>query len=509
MKHAVVVGGGIGGLSAAAVLARSGLDVTVLEAHIYAGGCAGTFYYQGYRFDAGATLAAGFHAGGPMEALGREAGVPAWPVRPEPLALTVHMPDGARIDRWQESARWRLERLALSPHAERFWEWQERTADLAWDLAGRLPAWPPASVSDVLGLGRHMMALRPVHPGRPSLPGLLHDAFSPAASRLPPDEPRLRTFVDGQLLISAQTTSAHANALYAAAALDLPRRGVGQVEGGIGGLAQALVDAIRRQGGRVLFRHTVTAVRMQNDRPAAVEVHNGDEFPADVVLLNLTPWDAARLLGPHAPQRLHRLPSRPSGWGAVTVYAGIDAAAAPHGQGLHHQVLMREPLGEGNSVFLSLSPAWDTGRAPAGRRAITLSTHTRLEPWWAVEKDSPDFRRREQAYTERLLEAGERVIPGLRQAADLVLPGTPPTFEHFTRRTAGWVGGLPQTSLLRTFAPRLRPSIWMVGDSIFPGQSIVATALGGRRVAHAVLRSIDLPVESSAPLPYLARDAAP
>ena len=69
MKHVVVVGAGIGGLSAAAVLARAGLDVTVLEAHIYAGGCAGTFFHQGYRFDAGATLAAGFNPGGPMNLL--------------------------------------------------------------------------------------------------------------------------------------------------------------------------------------------------------------------------------------------------------------------------------------------------------------------------------------------------------------------------------------------------------------------------------------------------------
>jgi phytoene dehydrogenase-like protein len=43
----VVVGAGIGGLTSAALLAKAGLDVTVLEAHIYPGGCAGTFYHRG------------------------------------------------------------------------------------------------------------------------------------------------------------------------------------------------------------------------------------------------------------------------------------------------------------------------------------------------------------------------------------------------------------------------------------------------------------------------------
>jgi phytoene dehydrogenase-like protein len=58
MNRIVVVEAGIGGLSAAA-LTRTGADVTVLEAHVHPAGCMGTFYHQGYRFDAGATLAGG------------------------------------------------------------------------------------------------------------------------------------------------------------------------------------------------------------------------------------------------------------------------------------------------------------------------------------------------------------------------------------------------------------------------------------------------------------------
>ncbi|MFZ1771299.1 MAG: FAD-dependent oxidoreductase, partial [Caldilinea sp.] len=63
----VVSGAGIGGLTTAALLAQAGLDVTVLEAHVYPGGCAGVFFHQGYRFEAGATLAGGFYPGGPMD----------------------------------------------------------------------------------------------------------------------------------------------------------------------------------------------------------------------------------------------------------------------------------------------------------------------------------------------------------------------------------------------------------------------------------------------------------
>lgn len=54
-RRIVVIGQGTGGLSATALLAKAGSDVTVLEAHICACGCAGTYVHGGYRFDAGAT----------------------------------------------------------------------------------------------------------------------------------------------------------------------------------------------------------------------------------------------------------------------------------------------------------------------------------------------------------------------------------------------------------------------------------------------------------------------
>ncbi|MFU8771852.1 MAG: hypothetical protein ACNA8H_05470, partial [Anaerolineales bacterium] len=146
-------------------------------------------------------------------------------------------------------------------------------------------------------------------------------------------------------------------------------------------------------------------------------------------------------------------------------------------------------------VFLSISPEWDAGRAPHGKRALTLSTHTNLNPWWDLfSKDRLGYKALQTDYTERLLSAGEQILPGLRQAAELVLPGSPVTFQRFTRRAWGWVGGFPQTNLLHAWGPRLMPGLWMVGDSIFPGQSVAATALGGLRIARAILEQFQMPI---------------
>lgn len=491
MPRVVVIGAGIGGLTTAAVLARAGLDVTVLEAQVYPGGCASTYFHQGYRFDTGATLAGGFYPGGPMDLLAQAAGIEAWPARTADTAMLVHLPDGTSVPRHASDARWDDIRNAFGQPGVDFFGWQERTADALWKLALRLPPWPPQSLADVnaaASIGIPWLINSKTFP-------LVADSFRTVAAQLRQAPDQLRLFVDAQLLISAQATSERANALYGAAALDLPRRGVVHLAGGMGTIAETLADAVRRHGGRVLYHHEVIRIHTAGNRPTAVETKRAGSFPADLVIANLTPWNLAELLDGDLPGPLHRLPSRPAdGWGAFVVYVGLDGAIIPPDFPLHHQIILRRPLGEGNSVFASFSPAWDTGRAPAGQRALTLSTHTSLESWWQIYKqDLPAYEARKNALAAKMLAAIEVALPGVRRAARLVMPGTPVTFQRFTRRKAGWVGGFPQTGLLRTLGPRLSPNLWLVGDSIFPGQSTAAVALGGLRVARMVLKEIGVP----------------
>jgi C-3',4' desaturase CrtD len=509
----------VGGLTTAALLARAGLDVTVLEAHVYPGGCAGTFFHKQYRFDAGATLAGGFYPGGPMDLVAQAGGITRWPAHPAEPSMAVHLPapegrDTLTVTRYGDARRWDEHARAFGEASLPFWRWQERTADALWDLALRTPAWPPQSAGDasnVLGNGLHWLANNPLAHLHPTL---IADALRPVAAHLANAPTALRQFVDAQLLIAAQATSPSANALYGASALDLPRRGVVHFEGGIGAIAGTLAEAVRAHGGKVLFRQEVTRIVVEQGRPVAVETKRGERFPADLIVANLPPWNIAPLLGDAAPPKLRNLPDQPQdGWGAFMVYAGIDATVLPPNEMLHHQVVVREPLGEGNSVFLSLSPAWDANRAPTGKRALTISTHTALKPWWRLRQSDPRrYEQRKQYFVERILAAAEVAIPHLREATALVLPGTPVTFQRFTRRAFGWVGGFPQTNLFRAWAPRLLPDVWMVGDSIFPGQSTAAVALGGLRVARSILSEYNIqerPAQHHTPQPTYRVDPSP
>jgi C-3',4' desaturase CrtD len=496
MKHILVVGAGVGGLTTAAALARAGLEVTVLESHIYPGGCAGTFEYQGYRFDAGATLAGGFHPGGPMDRVAKRVGIESWPVQPVEIALVAHLPDGRSIERRPDEGRWAIRRELFGHRGTEFFRWQEGIADTVWPLALRGLPWPPTSAREAIELLQSVQPLLARRGGFDQLLKLVAAARRSLAHYLPPEDPALRQFIDGQLLISAQTTSVHANALYAAAALDLPRRGIVAVEGGMGGIAATLARAVESAGGRVYYRQRVKRVLFKSGKPVSVETTRGRNVPADLVIFNLPEPNIHSLLPDQHPLRSRLCTEPPTdGWGAFMLYLGVDAGVVPADFPLHHQLLSERPAGEGADLFLSISPAWDGSRAPGGMRAITISTHTKRSGWWELfESDRSQYDARVREVQERLLSGAERILPGLRDAVLLQLPGTPVTFQRFTQRAGGWVGGFPQTHLLRVRRPRLGKYLWRVGDSIFPGQSTAAVALGGLRVASAILQ------ESSAAL---------
>lgn len=497
-NHILIVGAGIGGLTTGALLAHVGYKVTILEGHTYPGGCAGTFYHQGYRFEAGATVAGGFQPGGPHAIVADLLEI-AWPVRQHEPAWVVHLPDQS-IELTQHSQSV----LSQFPETESFWQEQSRIADLGWRMSAEGLPWPPGDMVEWLQLAKVGIKYFP-HDLR-MLPFAFNSVYDWAKRHKLQNNPQFIRFLDAQLLIAAQTTSQHTNALYGATALDLPRQGVFHVEGGIGGLAQTLADKFEALGGELRYRHNVTRIQVENKQAIGVFARKGkrnqkEEFiPADFVIGNLTPWSLNTLLGQASPKPLStEVKKRPDTWGAFALHLGVERHKLPINLPEHHQIIteMDGPLGEGRSIFISISPEWDRSRAPEGHRAVTITTHTRIQPWWdLLEQDYALYESRKASYTERILNNIDSVIPGFSSSVDLTLPGTPVTYDYYTGRHAGMVGGFPQTSLFKARGPKTGiANLRLVGDSIFPGQSTAGVTLGAIRVAKQVERL--LPVGKS------------
>jgi C-3',4' desaturase CrtD len=507
MARIIVIGAGVGGLTAAALLAQSGHHVTVLEAQTYPGGCAGTYTHKGYRFDAGATVAGGFQPNGPHFIAGQRLGID-WRVHTSDPAWVVHLPD-----RTVTLTRDNADVIAQFPRSGFFWREQSALADLGWSLSAQGLPFPPTDAAELTQIARVGLANLPRD--LRMIPFALMSTYQWLRWRGLANDDAFVRFIDGQLLISAQTTSRGANALYAATALDLARQGVYHAEGGIGGIAEQLVEALKGFGGDIRYRHRVSRIEMQGSRAVSVVVKSGirgsktETLAADFVIANLTPWSLDALFGEDSPSALkHESQTRRFGWGAFCLHLGVQADKLPPDFAEHHQIIteMRGALGETRSIFMSLSPTWDTTRAPAGQRAMTITTHTDVQPWWdALARDPNAYADRKADYTERILTNIERVMPGFRAAVTLTLPGSPVTYAYYTDRHMGMVGGFPQTSLFKARSPRTGvANVRLVGDSIFPGQSTAGVTLGAMRVVDDVLRRLPRPargiVERGQPL---------
>lgn len=519
----VVVGAGVAGLTAAALLQRDGCRTLLLEAHDKAGGCAGYFFHKGYTFDAGATVLMGLDPDGLHTQVLTRLGAAA----PESTLIRrvpVHLPDRTvNIDHDQTTwTRERVERFARdAAEAERlraFWRLVDRTADVMWAATAKLPALPLRRWRD---LAANLRLVSPAFLGvTPYLFSTVGDVLR--RHRLQDNAP-LRAFLDGLLLITAQETADRAPFLNGAAGLDIYRHGVRRARGGMKAFIKAHVEAFRAWGGVLKLRQRVTRITPQRRGGYVIETERGLTVRAPRVVVNLPIWNLPRLVEADLSARLARpLAKAGTGWGAVTLYLGVRAEVIPDDAPLNHQVLLRydAPFEDGNSAFLSLSEPDDRASAPPGRRTLNVSTHTEVDAWWSADPEA--YAARRAAVVERLLTAVERVFPNIRDGIECLLPGTPVTFARYTGRARGMVGGL-RTTLWNSnlFGVGVRdvglPNFWVVGDTVFPGQGTPACALSGvnvwrdvtgRRTLHAPPLREPTPAARPSPLkpaPPLAR----
>lgn len=506
----MVVGAGIAGLTAAALLAKQGLQVELLEAHHQSGGCAGTFRRGPYVFDVGATQVAGLEQGDGVPAgvharLFRHLGVAPPAAVPLDPGCVVDLADGREpVALWRDPQRWRQERLRQFPGSERFWALCDALHRANWAFASRDPVLPPRSWWD---LGQLLGAL-----GAANLAsGLLTTATIADLLRLSgcAADRRLRRFLDLQLRLYSQEPADRTAALYGATVLAMVQEPLGlwHLEGSMQALSEALESALGKHGGRLRLRHRVERLqpperpggdwRIRGRRAGAPP---GDSRPpgeafqlsAPDVVVSLPPQTLPALLGEALPggyrRRLETL-GEPSG--ALVFYGAVERDRLPAGCPSHLQLEAPDP----GSLFVSVSQEGD-GRAPAGRATVIASVFTPARPWFGSEEAAYQARKQQamaaiQQGLERLLGVG----PADWLHGELA---TPRGFAGWTGRPWGYVGGLGQhPSRFGPFGLASRTplaGLWLCGDAIHPGEGTAGVSLSALMACRQLLagRGVDL-----------------
>jgi phytoene dehydrogenase-like protein len=254
-------------------------------------------------------------------------------------------------------------------------------------------------------------------------------------------------------------------------------------------VAELLADAVVKNGGAVLYDKKVIRIDSVRKQVFGLETSDGGALAADFVLANLTPASLERLT--EGENEVPDIKSESPEWSAFVLYLGMDSALFNELPSRHVQIVDSSgELAEAHSIFVSASKADEPGRAPEGLCAVTVSTHARAEQWFdAKERGNADYAELKRVYTERVLDLFSEQFPSAREAVRSMTAATPVTWEHYTGRFHGCVGGYAQTSLFKVRGPLTRfDNLMLVGDSIFPGQSLPGVVTGARRAVELVGR---------------------
>jgi phytoene dehydrogenase-like protein len=456
----VVVGGGIGGLTTAALLAARGVSVCLFERQPSPGGCVANVEHSGFAFEPTNGLYSGWESGGVYESIFAQLPVaPPQVDRLEP-AYVVRLPDRTEV--------------AVPESVEQFEE----------DLRRVFPECSEAAVAFYHKLDQ-------INASAPGSPAEIH----PAETLLTDCSSRFRRFIDVQLQTFTQSPSDHCPLHLAARALTSPRRGLWAIRGGAQSLADTLAESLRQSGGSLRLNAPVLRLAYGSDGlPTGVDLLSGERVTATrAVVSNLTVWDTyGKLIGlSRTPASISSQLRQMKSWGAYLLFLSMDRSAASRLNSSRILALTDwqegQPYSPEQAQFFFSAPAYSGERAPEDKLAVTVSTFTNVEDWFAFHQDEAAHEEQDQSTLEGLWARLHAAIPELGDSVEVIESATPRTFYEDTRRKLGMVGRPTRC---------LEGAESQHGRTVFPNVLLVsdtnAFGLGVAGVSQAALDLADL-----------------
>jgi len=461
----VVVGGGIGGLTAAALLAARGVNVCLFERQSQVGGCVANVEHQGLQFEPTFGLYSGWERGGVFDRVFSALPVEPPSIHPLSPAYSVRLPDGVEV--------------FVAEDLEQFEP----------NLAAAFPECSKAAIEFYRDLIQVAGGTKP------------HLANELVSGHLDECSQRFRRFIDVQLQTFAQKSSDQSS--FEAAALALAPRGYWSIEGGAQSLADTLANSLKASGGTLRLNSTVLRLAYGPDgAPIGVDLLNGEQVIAThAIISNLTVWDTyGKLIGmSRTPAAVSSQLKQMRAWGAYQIFLSMDRSAAARLSPRRVVALTdwqedQSYNPEFNQFVLSV-PADFVGDTIEGTIPACLSTFTNVEDWFSFHEDHSAHEERDQSVLENIWSLLHAAMPELGDSVEVIETATPKTFYESTRRKFGMIGQpSPSISTLQTTTI---PNVFLVSDT-------VASIIGLAGVLEVASNVVDL-ITGRPIIPYLRR----
>lgn len=490
---AIIIGSGIGGLVAGAMLARYGWSVLVCESHAIPGGAAHSFSRQGFQFDSGPSFYCGLGNAGagsdrpslnPLRQVFDALEETLTTIPYEPLGH-YHFPD-CTLPIYGDGDRYRHEIARITPQgATEFARLERKLLDLYQALRGIPTLALRADLNALpLLLSRYGWELLRLLPYLGAVQGPVGKWVDETVR-----DPWVRRLIDVECFLLSGLKAA--GTLTPEVAFMMGERTYSVIDypvGGSGAIAETLVRGLKKWGGSLRLNAHVEQILVEQGQAVGVRLRGGETLRSPTIISNATIWDTySQLLQPEDLPSSYRQSAlkTPAVDSFMHLHLGIRAEGLAGLTG-HHVVVHsdRDITEPGNTCMISIPSVWDASLAPAGHHVVHAYT---LEPFAGWQRDE-SYAQRKRQRAESLFRALERVIPDLRDRITVELIGTPLTHAHYLRRHQGTYG--PAIAAGKATFPSNRTPIkglYRVGDSTLPGIGVPAVAASGILCANTLV----------------------
>ncbi len=492
---AIVIGSGIGGLVTATQLAVKGAKVLVLERYTIPGGSSGSFRRAGFTFDVGASMIFGFGKKGHTNLLTRAlADVDQiCETIPDPVQLAYHLPGELELVVNRDYKKFIADLISRFPHEAKG---IEKFYGICWQVFNCLDAMPLLSIEDPAYLAKVFFKAPLACLG---LARWLPTNVGDVARRYIKD-PELLRFIDIEcfcwsVMPADRTPMINAGMVFS----DRHAGGINYPKGGVGVIAEKLVNGLTNYGGQIKYKSRVTKIILEGNQAIGVQLATGEIIHANKVISNATRWDTFG--GAEANKSLvakTKTPSSEIKWrnrympspSFLSIHLGVNSEAIPSGTHCHHLLLdqWHKMEYEQGVAFVSIPTLLDNSLAPKGQHIVHAFTPSSMKEWEGLNPTK--YSEKKEADANQLITKLEKVLPNLKGAITHREVGTPRSHRRFLGRFQGSYGPIPSIRL-----PGLLPmpfnttgikGLFCVGDSCFPGQGLNAVAFSGFACAHRI-----------------------
>jgi phytoene dehydrogenase-like protein len=480
-RSVIIIGTGIGGLSAGCYARINGFDTKVFEMGAAPGGMCTSWKRKGYVFDGSIHHLAGIGEGTVLNAMWKTLGAfPAAAQFPEEL-VTVKDNNGKTFTVYYDAERLLAEMKRLAPedseNIEAYVRFSQKFEDIDFLEIGfwKRIEW----VARLFGLMRIMKK------GKITMSEYATNFKNPVLKKFFPAIQY--DWTDIPVMI-------HLNILAGSR-----KRRYGWYQGGSLAFSTAIANRLTALGGEIHYRSEVDKILVKDGKAIGIQLKNGDQHFSDAVISNATGYATivTFLKGQYMTEEHKKKYSQPQEDMKMGIHVSLgvnrDMSSEPHAMVLFTKRPFEIAGAKHDRIDLE-NFAFDPSMAPKGKASIKVLYDTSYSYWEKLAETPERYRVEKDRIAQITLEQLESYFPGIKNQIEVVDVATPLTTERFTGNGRGYgdASDINPKEMMRSMMnkpltlPGLK-SCYLIGQSV-GGAGIPGCAGMGRNTVKALCK---------------------